>query len=156
MRPGTKPKPTVLKRMAGNPGKRPLNDHEPKMARGRWNAPSSLGDEGKRVWRVLMRVLAPAGVITEGDLVALQLFCEAFEDRQAARKAYLEKGMVGVGSTGNDVLSMYFKAAHMKGQEMRWFLAEFGLTPSSRSRIKVEQASEKSLAEMLFDAEVEK
>lgn len=151
MKPGTKPKPTVLKAAAGNPGRRRLNVDEPKYRGGRWYAPRELGKDGKRLWRRLVGVLGPAGVITEGDLAALELMCESYEDRCAARRRYLAEGMTVEGSKGSPVISPYVRIAKAYQEEMRWFLAEFGLTPSSRTRIKVDQAEEKSLAELLFE-----
>ena len=51
---GRKPKPTALKVLEGNPGKRPLNDHEPIPPKGELKCPSWLLPEPKRngsAWR---------------------------------------------------------------------------------------------------------
>ena len=45
---GRKPKPTALKVLEGNPGKRPLNDHEPIPPKGELKCPSWLLPEAKR------------------------------------------------------------------------------------------------------------
>ena len=45
---GRKPKPTALKVLEGNPGKRPLNDHEPIPPKGELKCPSWLLPEAKK------------------------------------------------------------------------------------------------------------
>lgn len=147
---GRKPKPTAIKVASGNPGRRRLNDAEPKLLNGRWYAPKTLNEDGQRLWRMIMKTLGPAGVITEGDLVALQLLCENFEDRLTARREYLRSGMIVEGSTGTLVVSPAVRIAKALSEEIRWYLAEFGLTPSSRSKIRVETNGDRSLAEILF------
>ena len=47
---GRKPIPTVLKRRAGNPGKRPLNENEPEPEPGAPEPPSHLNAEAREVW----------------------------------------------------------------------------------------------------------
>ena len=50
---GRKPKPTALKVLEGNPGKRPLNDHEPIPPKGELKCPSWLLPEAKKEWKRL-------------------------------------------------------------------------------------------------------
>ena len=45
---GRKPKPTALKLLEGNPGKRPLNDREPVPPRAALKCPAWLLPEAKR------------------------------------------------------------------------------------------------------------
>lgn len=45
---GRKPKPTALKKLEGNPGKRKLNTKEPIPAKGMLNCPEWLLPEAKR------------------------------------------------------------------------------------------------------------
>ena len=45
---GRKPKPTALKLLEGNPGKRPLNEHEPIPPTGKIRCPSWLEEEAKK------------------------------------------------------------------------------------------------------------
>ena len=48
---GRKPKPTALKVLEGNPGKRPLNELEPKPKKQAPSCPSWLEPEAKKEWR---------------------------------------------------------------------------------------------------------
>ena len=53
---GRKPKPTEAKKLAGNPGKRPLNQDEPKLPAASIEAPTHLDGEARvnypRFWDV--------------------------------------------------------------------------------------------------------
>ncbi len=50
---GRRPKPTALKLIAGNPGKRPLNRNEPKPAHSVPTCPAHLSPTGKAEWKRL-------------------------------------------------------------------------------------------------------
>ena len=45
---GRKPKPTALKALEGNPGKRPLNEHEPMPPKATLRCPAWLEAEAKK------------------------------------------------------------------------------------------------------------
>lgn len=49
---GRKPKPIAIKELEGNPGKRPLNDAEPKPVRKAPPCPKWLEPEAKKEWLV--------------------------------------------------------------------------------------------------------
>src|SRR4051812_41683042 len=90
---GRPPKPTVLKLLAGNPGKRKRNKREPKMKGGKITPPSWLGRaakiEGTRVLKV-----APVGLLTQGDRQMFAQYCQ-----NSARIAELEKIVTDNGYT---------------------------------------------------------
>lgn len=64
---GRKPKPTALKELEGNPGRRPLNGAEPKPERKAPRCPSWLEEEAKKEWRRMGRILEQMGLLTEMD-----------------------------------------------------------------------------------------
>ena len=66
---GRKPKPTALKELEGNPGRRPLNGAEPKPDRKAPRCPSWLEEEAKKEWRV-WAILEQMGLLTEMDMAA--------------------------------------------------------------------------------------
>ena len=68
---GRKPKPTVLKLLDGNPGKRPLNDREPTAPQGIPEPPNWLDDEARAEWFRTVKVLADMGVMSLADDTAL-------------------------------------------------------------------------------------
>ena len=75
---GRKPKPTALKVLEGNPGKRPLNDREPVPPKGTLKCPAWLLPEAKKEWKRLAPALEAMGVLTMADLTAFEGYCQAY------------------------------------------------------------------------------
>jgi len=74
---GRKPKPTFLKLLQGNPGKRELPQNEPQPAKPKGavpKAPRHLSDPARKQWRVVAKQLAGANILTELDAHALALY----------------------------------------------------------------------------------
>ena len=154
MRPGPVPKPTKLKELAGNPGKRPLNEREPAVAvpSSAPYAPRFLNKEGKREWRRMAKLLLEVGLYSEVDRAALAMYCQAWgrwiEAEQMLRKT---GGPVLVSSeTLNLYQSPWLHVANKAQEQLRRMIAEFGLSPAQRSRVVAMAATEEpSLAEIL-------
>lgn len=53
---GRKPKPTAMKVLEGNPGKRQLNSKEPKPVKKAPRCPNWLEDEAKKEWKRMVTV----------------------------------------------------------------------------------------------------
>ena len=67
---GRTPKPTALKKLEGNPGKRPLNELEPMPRVSMLRCPNWLEPEAKKEWRRLAPVLIDAGTASAAELFA--------------------------------------------------------------------------------------
>lgn len=137
---GRRPKPTALKILDGNPGKRPIDDEreaKPKPVRYE-AAPTHLDDEGKREWRRMIKKLAPLGLYTEIDRPALTAYCVAWSRHVEAETKLREKGMVVDSPNGYPMVSPYMALANKAWAQMVRILAEFGMSPSSRTRVKAE------------------
>ena len=138
---GRKPVPTSLKVLRGNPGKRRLNDAEPMPEAMAIDGapPVCLSEDGKVEWRRLAPMLGRLGVLTETDVDALVAYCEAWANWKQAQQKIRQFGMVIKSKDPKQlpVISPYVRIAHNAMNQMRAFLVEFGMTPSSRSRIKV-------------------
>ena len=61
---GRRPKPTRLKQLTGNPGKRPLNENEPKPEPNIPECPPELGPLAQREWNRLVGELGPLRILT--------------------------------------------------------------------------------------------
>jgi len=163
--------------MRGNPGKRPLNPDEPKPKRATGRAPRGLGIEGGRFWRKYAPALAALGVLTEVDEPALRMAAEHFEVAVRAAQELREPAPVldeqgapvvdadgrpettlpGLTIDGRDGAKKHplLQVLRDSSAALRSYLVEFGMTPSSRSRLRVEPAEEQlSLADVLFQAAV--
>jgi TP901 family phage tail tape measure protein len=89
---GRRPKPTHLKVVTGNPGKRKLNDKEPAPAREIPSPPSHLTDWGKVAWGKLTVLLDGMGVLTVADVLALERLCDIYADILQLRITIAEEG----------------------------------------------------------------
>ena len=135
---GRKPTPTTLKVLAGNPGKRPLNEREPAAPQGVPEKPSWLDDEAKAEWDRVTADLAAMGLLSQADRPALAAYCTAWS-RWVEAEAQVKKYGTVVKSPdkGFPMKSPYLSIADQSLETMRKLMVEFGLTPSSRSRIRV-------------------
>src|SRR5215207_1010542 len=75
---GRKRTPTALKLLTGNPGKRPLNEDEPRPAPRLPVAPTHLGDAAKKEWRRAGRFLLQLGLMSDLDRTAFAAYCTAY------------------------------------------------------------------------------
>ena len=135
---GCKPKPTFLKVLDGNPGKRPLNDQEPRPSQGIPDRPDWLDAEAQAEWERVTAELSDMGLLTLADRAALTAYCIAYS-RWVDAEAMVKKfgTIVKSPEKGFPMKSPYLSIADQAMETMRKFLVEFGLTPSSRSRIRL-------------------
>ncbi|GIV86619.1 MAG: terminase [Chloroflexus sp.] len=153
---GRKPKPTALKILAGNPGRRPLNDAEPQFAAGdALKPPAHLDRTAKLEWRRVIRELSAAGLVKTVDRSALAAYCQAYSQWVKATKELRDSPLTLTSPSGyvypNPMLGIQKRAL----ETMHKFMTEFGMTPSSRSRVKVEKAEEPDeLDKLLFGENV--
>lgn len=73
---GRKPKPTAVKKLEGNPGKRKLNSKEPVPAKGMPTCPDWLMPEAKKEWERPAELMNQMGVLTEVDTAAFVEICK--------------------------------------------------------------------------------
>lgn len=134
---GRPPKPTRLKELEGNPGKRPLNKREPQYATEVPTRPEWLAPEAKREWNRVVRELQAKGLIAKVDRAALAAYCESWALYVEAVKDVRKNGKTFTTDTGYEgprpAVGMMVKMQ----QAMSTYAAKFGFTPSDRSRIAV-------------------
>lgn len=154
MKPGPTPKPTAVKKLAGNPGKRKLNQAEPQFnVPGRMlHAPDYLNEDGQQIWRELGGMLLKAGLFTTVDKYALGMFCaSAARWMEAERVLRIENAVISSPLTGAQYQNPWLGIGNRAWDQMRRMFSEFGLTPAERSRLTVSATEEEpSLAEQLF------
>lgn len=133
---GRKPKPTVLKILAGNPGRRPLNDQEPKPSSSPVRCPAWLDDEAKKKWRALVPELKRLGLLTLVDGDALAAYCQAWAEFRAATEQISKEGRTATLENGRVLSHPAVAQQRSAMQVIRQFSQLFGLDPSSRSALK--------------------
>ena len=154
---GRKPTPSHLKLVQGNPGKRSINASEPRPARARPSAPAHISDKAREIWVYVCDVLDGMGILTKADAIGVEMLCEAYADKLAARESlalpimgkrrdtgdeyviaaggartYLSYGKDGVMVRQRPEVAMIADA----DRRIRGWLAEFGMTASARTRVK--------------------
>lgn len=112
-------KPTALKLLQGNPGKRKLSEDEPRPKTGAEMPEELLGlPDALRAWKKWAPILAGLGILTEIDGPAFgRLCCLWAEQRQRLREDR---------PSDSQLLS-----------EIRRLEALFGMNPADRSRLHV-------------------
>ena len=132
---GRKPKPTGLKVLEGNPGKRPINFAEPHPEKKLPDCPEWLENEAKAEWKRLAVSLYNLGLLTELDMAAFASYCQAYARWKEAEEFISQHGSIVKTKTGywQQVPQVSIAQTYLK--IMNKAAAEFGLTPSARSRI---------------------
>jgi P27 family predicted phage terminase small subunit len=135
---GRKPKPTKLRILTGNAGKRPLNPSEPRPRRGIPTCPAHLDAEAKREWRRVSRELDGMGVLTKVDRAALAAYCAAWSRWVHAELQLRRIGPVYlIPGTQKMATNPYSYIVNQALRQMHAFLSEFGMSPASRTRLHV-------------------
>ena len=132
---GRKPKPTALKQLEGNPGKRPLNEHEPTPPKGTIRCPNWLEPEAKKEWKRLAPSLEAMGVLTTADLTAFAGYCQAYARWKEAEEFISQHGSIFQTPSGYVQQVPQVSIAQQNLKIMQSFCSDFGLTPATRSRI---------------------
>ncbi|MDP1650399.1 MAG: P27 family phage terminase small subunit [Rubrivivax sp.] len=124
-------KPTALKKLAGNPGKRPLPAREPHPQGGAPTCPDWMPPDGRRQWEAVVPELDRLGVLTSVDIAIVEAFCSLYAEFVAGMRA-------GKPIKTNVVASMRVHAQ------------ELGLTPAARSKVSVPPAAHDDPNEEFF------
>jgi len=132
---GRRPVPTRIKFLTGNPGKRPLNEHEPRPEPQIPDCPPQLGPIAREEWERLTTELASLRIITALDRSALAAYCNAYGLWAEATEAIQKYGTMVKSPTGYPIQSPYVSIANRQAEIMMRIASEFGFTPASRSRI---------------------
>jgi P27 family predicted phage terminase small subunit len=134
---GRKPKPTFVKLLTGNPGKRALNHDEPKPTPAIPESPLELSPTAKVEWDRLVGELVALKMLTNLDRAALAAYCEAYALWAEAIVAVRKFGSMVKSPSGYPMQSPYIAMANRQAEIMMRIASEFGFTPASRSRISV-------------------
>ena len=148
---GRKKVPNVLRLIAGNPSRRPLND-EPEAVGDLLAPPEAMTDEQKAEWNYALDN-APLGLLRQLDRVLFSQWCIASCDVTRAEIAIREEGEVvnrggdqriTINPDGSQVKSVrsaskmlnpWVRARRDAFDRLMKATSELGFSPTSRSRI---------------------
>ena len=107
--------------------------HDP--ARAVNSAPEHLDALGREEWNRVTPELLAIGILTQIDRAALAAYCMAWSRWVEAETNLRKTGTLIKTPSGYPIQNPYLAIANAAIDTMRKFLTEFGMTPSSRSRI---------------------
>lgn len=136
--PGPKKKPTKLKLVEGNPGKKKLPKNEVDPPTGIPPCPRQLNAAAQREWKRVSKILHRNGLIAQLDLANLTGYCASFaqyiywmgklskKPELAIQKIPRAKGKF------YEQLSPAFTIMQKSAKDMKAFASLFGMSPSDR------------------------
>jgi P27 family predicted phage terminase small subunit len=167
-------KPTAVKKLQGNAGKRRLNEREPAPEVAAPEMPEYLTGEAALEWQRLVPILLSMKVLTPSDQNALAALCCAHAQFVEAQRDIALNGQLldiyavceyqGVPITGKSgapkaVLlevkkNPSIQIASDADRRLRAYYAMFGLNPASRSKLSTNASSNETpdALDSLFDA----
>ena len=146
---GPAPQPTLLKYIRGNPGKRPLNDHEPiPDDAAEVQCPEWLTGDARDKWHKVYPVLRGMRMLTVADEATLARYCALWAEwkrhydfsKQPGGDIYTLMDADGnvryMSPTAQTSLMIKLTPLLLRMEQ------EFGLTPSSRSQVTIHDIPE--------------
>ncbi|MBC3378484.1 phage terminase small subunit P27 family [Serratia fonticola] len=139
--------PTHLRLVRGNPSKRAINKNEPKPPSGVPPTPKHFDKQGKYWFKRMAEELDAIGVMSQLDGRALELLVEAYTEYRHHCDTLDREGYTYAVYSEDDGDERKYReirmikphpAAMMKAdawKRIRAMLAEFGMTPASRSKV---------------------
>ena len=163
---GRKPKPTAVKELLGNPGKRPLNHNEPKFT-GVPLCPSWLPASAKTEWKRIVEQLSDLDMLRSTDQAALAAYCVSYARWMKAEQLVTKEGQTTkqplVDKTGLPLLDPKGKVLYKIIRHPATIIAKderasmlkaaslFGFDPSSRSRVQLPEQKDTDAEHDTFD-----
>ena len=151
---GRKPKPTAVKEIEGTFEKNPQrrNEREPVAPDGAPDCPDYLCDLAKIEWWYMCNVLDEMGLLSRADRAALEIYCQTFAQWREACQMVAKEGAVVQMQTKAGIITKrnpFDIIRERNAATCARLLAEFGLTPSSRSRVQVEKKATDDFSDFL-------
>lgn len=144
--------------ITGNPGRYPLNENEPKPKLEIPSPPAELTEDARLEWERVAPQLLAVGCVSKIDRAALAAYCQAYgrwvqAERalaEMAKKDPLTGGLLIKTTNGNAIQNPLVGTANKALAAIVRYAAEFGMTPSARSRIQTQAAEEEDPAAKYF------
>jgi P27 family predicted phage terminase small subunit len=135
---GRRPVPTTLKLLRGNPSKTPINRDEPCAPAALPEPPDYLSRRALEEWTRLGALLKDSGLISNLDQIAFGCLCQLIGRLSEAEGLLAQHGLLVKGPNGYPMPSPYLTIVNSSSRQILRIAAEFGMTPSSRSRVQLD------------------
>lgn len=100
--------------------------------------PTHLLPSAKKEWNRIAPELEKLRLISEIDMAALAAYCQSYarwSQAEAKLKKLGEEALIEETPSGYKQMSVWLQISNRASEQMHKFMGEFGLTPSSRSRV---------------------
>ncbi|MEX0613907.1 MAG: phage terminase small subunit P27 family, partial [Pirellulales bacterium] len=150
---GRLPKPTSLKIIEGTARRDRINENEPVPPEGDVSCPERVQGRARGFWDEHAPVLEAMGLLTVADVPMLAELCQTEAEYWNAVDDVAEHGLrlisyTEAGSVWRENPSV--RIGSDAGKRLKSLMVEFGMSPSSRTRVKAApKAKEKSALEKL-------
>jgi len=140
---GRPKKPTALKILEGNPGKRDINPAEVKPNNKAPKCPKWLTKYAKEEWAALSESLEKLGLLTSIDGAAFAGYCQCYARWRLAEETLENMSEWTVETNSGSKQMNPFVALSQKNLSlMSIYLAKFGMSPSDRAGLVVDMKEE--------------
>ena len=138
---GPAPKPDSIRKLEGNPGKRPMRENDPFMMVFETppKPPKNLMEDAKKAWKKMTPLLTAWGLLTPMTIDYFGEVCQWYARYQVTAKKVVEEGEKGVYQTQTSESG--YKSQHPLITQMNQYydkwekgIKEFGMTPMSWAR----------------------
>lgn len=148
-----RPKPTALKVIEGNPGKRPLPKNEPKPDLALIPCPQYLKSDkiAYAEWNRIIPELYKLRLLTNVDRTSLEIYCTQYAVYRRALMVINDEGLITTNIRNGDKANPAAAIAREAAKIIKAIAIEFGLTPSSRARISLPSESIDDELENMID-----
>ncbi len=144
---GRKPKPTHIKALENNPGKRKIKE-DPDMSSGLPSPPAHLDEYARQEWGRLAFGLHALGLLTAFDVAVFAAYCQAYSRWRVAEEGLQEISKLKTGGMPSAITALSSKGTLSKHplvriseaacRAMTKYAEEFGLTPVARARLAID------------------
>jgi len=144
---GRKAKPTALRLIEGNREHRPINGDEPKPSPIAPQPPEYLSEKALEVWNDLSPKLERLGILTEIDSLAFTALC--IEWSEYVRLRTMGGESIQTFESGAKQVAPEISISHKCLTQLLKLFGEFGLTPSSRSRLSISPEDDDDMDDLI-------
>lgn len=139
--PGRPPKPTHLKLISGNPGKRPLPMTEPGKPKDvapshDATPPSFVTGYGREEWQRVLPILVKLGRYDDRFRIGVAMYCQAFDEWRRALNLVRKHKSIAQTPNGYAQLSAYQVLVDRAHKKLLGMMNEFGLTLVAEVRVQ--------------------
>ena len=135
---GRKKKPVELKMIEGTYRKDRDNLNAPKVTGDLVSPPNYFSEEQTGVWKYAIEN-APKGLLKKLDISILEIWVTAYVTYRESYAKVQEMGQFMTSPSGYPIVNPYLSNMNKQATIMMKAASELGFTPTSRSKVSVEQ-----------------